>query len=198
MCTYKQTKQEVYTIVYDRWYMSSALFDLDLPLKLFNYDVRIWFQTKPLPIDLCDQTQNSGRCQKLWFYVIRCIDSMFQPALGPTANSYPQTRDPAPNVSTVTRKFWTKIVWNLLLNETVLQQNIIPNSFHSILKGMEGTLGLRFDTDYATKKIQGSQENRHHCNEVTCASKLLFLRIAQFQQLVFDQTVLPIPTIHIT
>lgn len=38
-------------------------------------------------------------------------------------------------------------------NETVLQQDIIPNNFHSIL-GMGDALGLGFDTAYAAKKSQ--------------------------------------------
>ena len=33
------------------------------------------------------------------------------------------------------------------------------------------------------QKNQRSPENKHHCNEVTCVSKSLFLTIAQFQQL---------------
>ena len=102
-----------------------------------------------------------------------------QPALGPTANSCPGPAAPSINSQEILKNRMK--IWK---NETVLQQNLTPNSFHSIL-GMEDALGLGFETAYAAKENTGVRRTSTNCNEVTCVSISLFLTIAQFQQLLF-------------
>ena len=108
----------------------------------------------------------------------------YQPALGPTANSYP---GPTPPI--INRNFWKNRV-KICKNETVLQQDIIPNNFHSIL-GRRSWFRLRHCV--CCKKNHRSPENKHHCNEVTCVSKSLFLTIDSVSATCFSLNSLTYP-----
>ena len=158
-------------------FMFSSLWFGPSTTEVVHSDVRIWFQTKPSPIDLysLDQTQNSGQCQELLFYGILCIDVVpvmpspnvlglaflkvvflsmlshlhYQPALGPTANSYPGPTPPILNSQEILKNRMK--IWK---NETVLQQDMIPNKFHSIL-GRRSWFRLRHCV--CCKKIRGAR-----------------------------------------
>lgn len=184
-------------------------------LKLFHSDVRIWFQTKPSPIDLysLDQTQNSGQCQELLFYGILCIDVVpvmpspnalglvflkvvflsmlshlhYQPALGPTANSYPGPTPAIINSQEILKKSYENLQeWNC----AATRHNSKQFSFNT-RHGRRSWFRLRHCL--CCKKITGARRTSTTATKWYAFQKSLFLTIAQFQQLDFSWNSLTYP-----